>query len=160
MLFPSLFLIMLLGKLDKQQPCCLNFMPGGAWWSGASSSDALGSWFEPHSIPKKYHFFTPKPQRRRAHPQKSLNFITALIGSNARAQTGCYLLLSNSLGHEMKSLQRHLFIEKGKAKLDPLRMAPQLSWLERRANNAKVTGSIPLGASQYFIVRIESKCFK
>ena len=25
-------------------------------------------------------------------------------------------------------------------------MAPQLSWLERRANNAKVTGSIPLGA--------------
>ena len=29
-------------------------------------------------------------------------------------------------------------------------MAPQLSWLERRANNAKVTGSIPLGARIFF----------
>ena len=30
-------------------------------------------------------------------------------------------------------------------------MAPQLSWLERRANNAKVTGSIPLGAKIFFL---------
>ena len=29
-------------------------------------------------------------------------------------------------------------------------MAPQLSWLERRANNAKVMGSIPLGANKFF----------
>ena len=32
-------------------------------------------------------------------------------------------------------------------------MAPQLSWLERRANNAKVMGSIPLGAKKYFAAR-------
>ena len=30
--------------------------------------------------------------------------------------------------------------------------APQLSWLERRANNAKVTGSIPLGAKIFLRV--------
>ena len=29
-------------------------------------------------------------------------------------------------------------------------MAPLLSWLERRANNAKVMGSIPLGAMKIF----------
>ena len=29
-------------------------------------------------------------------------------------------------------------------------MARQLSWLERRANNAKVTGSIPLRANKFF----------
>ena len=32
-------------------------------------------------------------------------------------------------------------------------LAPQLSWLERRANNAKVMGSIPLGAKKYFAAR-------
>ena len=31
-------------------------------------------------------------------------------------------------------------------------MAPWLSWLERRANNAKVMGSIPLGANFFFLL--------